>query len=268
MSATQTQADGQAPDEGLRLIVPGRSMPAGAGWDWIALGWKAFTAAPMMWILSVVALFVVAIVTALLPIVGSILFQLLQAVIAGGYMAACRSLERGGEFEIEHLLSGFSKRFASLLIVGLIFLVGWLVLVLIMFAFVGMALLGAFMSGDPSVVTTALMGSAISVMLGSLVVLALMVPLVMAYWFAPALVMIHDMPPIDAMKASFFGCLRNIVPFLVYGLVMLVAAVIAAIPLGLGFLVWVPLAIASTYVAYRQIFTEDVSGEAPRPMIA
>lgn len=264
MSATQSERM----DEGLRLVVPGRSMPGGAGWDWIALGWKAFTAAPLMWILSVVALFVVAIVTAILPFIGSLLFQLIQAVIAGGYMAACRSLERGGEFEIEHLLSGFSKRFASLLIVGLIFLVGWLVLVLIMFMFVGMALLGAFLSGDPSAITSAVMGSVIPMALGSLVVLALMVPLVMAYWFAPALVMIHDMPPVDAMKASFFGCLRNLVPFLVYGLVMFVAAIIAAIPMGLGFLIWVPVAIASTYVAYRQIFTEDVSGESPRPMIA
>lgn len=266
MSATQVE--GQRLDEGLRLVVPGRSMPAGAGWEWISLGWKAFTAAPMMWILSVVALFVVAIVTAILPFIGSLVFQLIQAVIAGGYMAACRSLERGGEFEIEHLLSGFSKRFASLLIVGLIFLVGWLVLVLIMFMFVGMAILGAFMSGDPSAVTAAIMGSLIPMLLGSLVVLGLMVPLVMAYWFAPALVMIHDMPPVDAMKASFLGCLRNIVPFLVYGLVMFLAAIAAAIPFGLGFLIWVPVAIASTYVAYRQIFTEDVSGEAPRPMIA
>jgi uncharacterized membrane protein len=88
-------------------------------------------------------------------------------------------------------------------------------------------------------------------------VLALMVPLVAAYWFAPALVMIHDMAPIEAMKASFFACLRNLVPFLLYGLVMFIAAVIAVIPFGLGMLVWVPVAVASTYVAYRQIFTED-----------
>ena len=268
MSTTQAQAEGQRLDEGLRLVVPGRSMPAGAGWDWIALGWKAFTAAPMMWILSVVALFVVAIVMALSPIFGELAFQVLEAVISGGIMAACRSLERGGEFEIEHLLAGFSKRFASLVIVGLIFMVGWLVLILIMLMFVGMALLGAFMSGDPGAVSAALMGSAISFLLGSLVVLALMVPLMMAYWFAPALVMIHDMPPVEAMKASFFGCLRNIVPFLVYGLVMFVAAIFAAIPFGLGFLVWVPVAFASTYVAYRQIFTDDVSGEAPKPVIA
>jgi uncharacterized membrane protein len=268
MSTTQTQAEGPALDQGLKLVVPGRSNAAGAGWDWIALGWKAFAAAPMMWILSIVVLFVIAIVMAIIPIIGSLVFQLFQAVIAGGYMAACRSLERGGDFEIEHLLMGFSKRLASLLIVGLVFLVGSLVLVVIMFAFVGIGLLGAFMSGDPSTVSAALMGSAISFLLGSLVVLALMVPLVMAYWFAPALVMIHDMPPIDAMKASFFGCLRNVVPFLVYGLVMFVAAIIAAIPLGLGFLILVPVAIASTYVAYRQIFTEDVSGEAPKPTLA
>ena len=255
-------------DEGLKLVVPGRSNPAGAGWDWIVLGWKAFTAAPLMWILSVVVLFVAAIVMSLLPIIGSLIFQLLQSVIAGGYMAACRSLERGGDFEIEHLLMGFSKRFGSLLIVGLIFLVGWLVLVVILFAFVGIGLLGAFMSGDPTVLSTAIIGSAFSFLLGSLVVLALMIPLVAAYWFAPALVMMHDMPPIEAMKASFFGSFRNFVPFLVYGIVMTIAAIVAVIPFGLGFLIWVPVAISSTYVAYRQIFTEDVSGEAPKPTIA
>jgi uncharacterized membrane protein len=46
------------------------------------------------------------------------------------------------------------------------------------------------------------------------------------------------------------------VPFLVYGIVMLLFAFIAMIPFGLGFLVWIPLTIASTYVAYRHIFTE------------
>ena len=55
---------------------------------------------------------------------------------------------------------------------------------------------------------------------------------------------------------SFFACFRNFVPFLIYGIVMCVLAVIAAIPFGLGMLVWIPLMIASSYVAYRQIFTD------------
>ena len=76
---------------------------------------------------------------------------------------------------------------------------------------------------------------------------------------------IRILAPVDAMKASFFGCLANIVPFLLYGLVMFVAAVLAMIPFGLGMLVWVPVAIASNYVGYRQIFTEEAAPAPPKP---
>ena len=62
-----------------------------------------------------------------------------------------------------------------------------------------------------------------------------------------------------ALKESFFGSFRNFVPFLVYGIIMTVLAIIAAIPFGLGMLVWVPLAITSTYAAYRAIFTEPAA---------
>ena len=101
------------------------------------------------------------------------------------------------------------------------------------------------------------MASAVMILVGILVMLALLVPLFAAYWFAPALVMMHGMAPMEAMKESFYACSRNFVPFLVYGFVMTIGAVLAVLPFGLGFLVWVPVAIASTYVAYREIFTED-----------
>jgi hypothetical protein len=35
-------------------------------------------------------------------------------------------------------------------------------------------------------------------LLASLVMMALFVPVVAAYWFAPALVMMHDMAPLEA----------------------------------------------------------------------
>ena len=101
MSATELQGTPpEAVEEGLELVLPGRSTPAGAGWDWVAQGWRLFTRAPLMWIVSIVALFVIAIVVSLVPIVGTLAFQLLQAVFTGGYVVACRSLERGGDFEI------------------------------------------------------------------------------------------------------------------------------------------------------------------------
>jgi uncharacterized membrane protein len=86
-------------------------------------------------------------------------------------------------------------------------------------------------------------------------------PLMAAYWFAPALAMLHDVPAVPAMKESFLACFRNFVPMLVYGLVMAALAIAAVIPLGLGFLVWVPVLLATTYTSYRSVFTED-DGEA------
>ena len=260
MSATDVPAT--PPNEGpydptLKLVLPGKGLPAGAGWDWVAEGWKLFTKAPLMWVVSLLVIFVGAIAVGLVPFLGQLLFQLVQAVIAAGFMVACRSLETGGEFEIEHLLAGFQKRFMPLLILGLLVMVGWIVIMLICMAFVGVGMIGALMAGDPENAANAIMASAGSIILGVLVAAALMVPLMAAYWFAPALVMMHDMKPVAAMKESFFACFRNFVPFLVYSIVMMIAAFVAVIPFGLGMLVWVPVAIASTYVAYRQIFTED-----------
>jgi uncharacterized membrane protein len=139
---------------------------------------------------------------------------------------------------------------------------------LLFFLVAGVSLLPAFLSGDSDALGAALMGSAMLMMVGGLVMMAVMVPIMAAYWFAPALVMLHDMPPIEAMKASFFACFRNFVPFLVYSLVMGFTLFIAILPFGLGLLVWVPVAIASTYAAYRQIFTEDEAAAAPpRPVM-
>lgn len=260
MSATDVPAT--PPTEGpydptLKLVLPGKGLAAGAGWDWVTEGWTLFTKAPLMWIVSLLVIFVGAIAVGLVPFLGQLLFQLVQAAIAAGYMVACRSLEKGGEFEIEHLMAGFSKRFVPLLIVGVLVLVGWIAILLICMAFVGVGMIGALMAGDPENAANAIMASAGSIILGVLVMMALMVPLMAAYWFAPALVMMHDMKPIAAMKESFFACFRNFVPFLVYSIVMMIAGFVAVIPFGLGMLVWVPVAIASTYVAYRQIFTED-----------
>jgi uncharacterized membrane protein len=57
-----------------------------------------------------------------------------------------------------------------------------------------------------------------------------------------------------AMKSSFQGCLRNMLPFLVYGIVGFLLAIVAVIPLGLGFLVLGPVMWGTMYVGYRDIF--------------
>ena len=249
--------------EGLNLVTEPRENPAGAGVDWIGEGWRLFAKAPLMWIVAILVIVVIAVVVGIIPVIGSLAFQIAQPIFAAGLMVACRSLETGGEFEIEHVFAGFKQNLANLVIVGLIFLAASVVLLLIFALFAGFGLLMAFATGDPQDVWPALMASGMSILLGSLVVLLLMVPLLMFYWFAPALVMLHDMAPVAAMKASFRGCIRNIVPFLVYGILMMLLSFVAMIPLGLGLLVWFPVAVTSTYAAYRTIYTEDASPAEP-----
>ena len=264
MSATQVEgipAAGAATD--LRLVLPGRGCPAGDGWTWIAEGWRLFTRAPLMWIVAILLVFVAAIVIGLVPFIGSIVFQILNATISAGVVVACRSLERGGEFELEHLFAGFKTNFGNLIIVGLLLLAGYLVIFLVFAAVAGFSILTAAIAGHSQDVGRAIMTSGMTILLGSLLALALMVPLLAAYWFAPALVVMHGMGPVAAMKESFFACFRNFVPFLVYGIVMTVFLILAALPFGLGFLVWVPLAISSTYAAYRAIFTEEAAPTQP-----
>ena len=250
----------------LRLVEPPRSTTAGAGIEWISEGWRLFARAPLMWVISILVVFVIAFVIGIVPFVGAIVFQIAQPVFAAGYVVACRSLETGGEFELEQLFAGFRRNFANLLVVGLVFLAGGLALMLVFFMFAGFGIVMALVTGDANDVLPAIMTSGVSIAFGTLVTLLLLVPLLMAYWFAPALVMMHDMAPVAAMKESFRGCLRNVVAFIVYGFVMFVLAIVAMIPFGLGMLVWVPLAITSTYAAYRQIYTDEP--ETAEPAIA
>ena len=58
------------------------------------------------------------------------------------------------------------------------------------------------------------------------------------------------------MKASFIGSLKNVLPFLLYGIIAMVAGVIASLPVGLGWLVLGPVLTASVYTSYRDIYFE------------
>ena len=87
-----------------------------------------------------------------------------------------------------------------------------------------------------------------------LIMLALLLPVVMAIWFAAPLVVFHEHGAVEAMKGSFAGCLKNIVPFLVYGVVLFVFAIVATLPLLLGWLVLGPVFAASVYTSYRDIY--------------
>ena len=243
------------------LVMPGRKVRAGAGAAWVGGAWRLFRQAKLMWIVILVLLFLVHLGLGMVPWLGMLLPSLVSPILMGGIALGCRSLETGGDLELEHLLAGFRRNTGILFAIGLLYVVGEALVMGVFGAVAGTSFVWAAMRGDEAAIIASLPDDPLRLLLGGLVAASLAIPLMAAYWFAPALAMLHDVPAVPAMKESFFACFRNFVPMLVYGLVMTVLAIVAAIPLGLGFLVWVPVLIATTYTSYRSVFTEE-DGEA------
>ena len=129
-------------------------------------------------------------------------------------------------------------------------LAGTAAIIFAVVALTGASLFGLFNATSPE----AAMALGGTFLVALLLILALMLPLIMAIWFAPPLVVFHELGAVESMKASFLGCLRNMLPFLLYGVVLLVAAIIASIPFMLGWLILGPVMAASIYTAYRDIY--------------
>jgi len=233
------------------FVSAGRTVPAENGWKWIAQGWEIFKRKPGIWIALLVIYLVIVLVLAFIPVLGSLANMALGPVFTAGLVLGCRALEEGGELKIEHLFAGFRERFGTLVSVGLLYLAANLVIALVAGLTMGSSIVG-LMRGDAD--PGQLLGAAMSVLLAVLIALALMIPVLMAIWFAPPLVVFHQLGAIEALKASFNACLKNIVPFLIYGLILFGLAIVASIPFGLGWLVLGPVLVASLYTAYRDIY--------------
>jgi len=196
---------------------------------------------------------VIFVVAAFIPFIGMLATMLFFPVFMGGLMLGCRALEEGRELEFAHLFAGFRENMGTLVGIGGLYLAGTVVILLIVTVITGAGMFALVAGGAQPEAGD--IGTMLATMgLAMLIYLALTVPLLMAVWLAAPLVMFHEHGAIEAMKASFVGCLRNVVPFLVYGVIMFVLAIVAAIPIGLGWLVLGPMTVASVYTAYRDIY--------------
>ncbi|HZX29724.1 MAG TPA: BPSS1780 family membrane protein [Rhodocyclaceae bacterium] len=231
------------------FIPDGQQVPAGNGIGWIGKGWDMFREAPGTWIGLSLTFLLITIVIGMIPLVN-FFFNLILPVFIGGLMMGCKAQEEGEELRVGHLFAAFSSHAGKLILVGLVYLVGIIALIIVMAVVGGGIGFGAAMmgSGKPPILAMLLIG---------LLAFALMVPLAMAVWYAPALVVFHEVPPVQAMKSSFFACLKNFLPFLVYGLVTMVLAILACLPIFLGWLVLFPVLQASIYASYKDMFTRS-----------
>lgn len=231
-------------------VDDGQRVGASAGWRWIAEGWRIFRLQPGMWVGVSVVFMLMYVAASMVPFIGSVATMVATPVAFAGLLLGCRDLEAGGELTMEHLFAGFRAKSGPLFALGALYLAAMMIVMLAVFLLAGGAFALSFLGGKPDDVVVFLV-----IALAVLVAMALSMPIVMAFWMATPLVLFHDLGPAQAIRSSFYGCLKNWLPFLVYGFVAVLLVIPATLPLLLGWLVLMPVFYASYYVSYRDIFT-------------
>ncbi|MCL4798043.1 MAG: hypothetical protein KJ025_00540 [Burkholderiales bacterium] len=257
-------------------------VPSHHGWRWLARGWTLFTASPFMWLTMIFAYWLLVGFVGLVPVVGAAAAVVLIPVFSVSFMAMCRALERRRPLEPGLLFAGFRANLPALLTLGGIYLVA------------SAAILAASATVDDGhLMRWMLAGTAVpqeafadgSVLNAALLALALYLPVLAAFWFAPVLAAWDAMPAAKALFYSFFAVLANWRAFLVYG--MVVAAVGTIVP-GIAvafvgaalqaspevrtvvpafvlmfFIGLMPTLFASFYASYRDVFPPAPPDAAP-----
>lgn len=231
-----------------------RAVPADGGLRWWTDAWALFTKSALLWLAFGVILIAGMAVISVIPFLGALATVLLMPVFIGGWLLAARKVDGGGALEFTDLFAGFQgERLSPLLFQGAL-LLGAVVAMGLVAGVLGFGAVFGMMAGGAG----RHMGGTLAALGGGMLALSMVMVvamvLSMALWFAPALVVFRNTPPVDALRVSVLAVLKNWLPFLVYGLIYLVAAVVASVPFGLGWVLLAPLVLLTMYVSYRDVF--------------
>jgi hypothetical protein len=217
-------------------------LPAQAGWQWIITGFRLFRPYAALWLLLLFIYWMALLVLSSIPLVGAAVMPMLMPALTAGLMVASRAAGRREAPTLRHIFEPLASNRKAQLTLGAVNLAGSLL------ALAAPALIdgGAFYKGIPQTADRAQMVKDFPAYArGFAAVLAAFTPTMLALWFAPALVHWRGMSPGKALFFSFFACLRNWRPFLVYGL---------------GWLFFISFVPAMLVLLLAALFTADMRG--------
>jgi hypothetical protein len=214
---------------------------------------------PVLWLSVLLICADFATLLGFLPLLRP-LAVLLAPLAVGGLMFVQDGASKGEPVSVREMFAALARRSNSLCVIGLygaaIVAVGYLILLATFHVSLNMSVTAAGVhnfsmsyGGDHGV------RGALESLLGA----SIFAVAIASACFAPALVMLHDMTPHDAMIASLSGAARNWPVTLMYFAAMTVAVLFAPmVPLALRALVLTPVLTAvpllSIYGAYRDVF--------------
>lgn len=254
--------DPEKPAEALAVGEPA-ALPAASGAAWVRDAWHLFKAHWLEFLVAFVLMFAARFVLGLASLPGEVIGALLMPILAAGYMAMAHSADGGGEAAIASLFDGFRQerrdRLVRLLQLGLLSIAFSLVMALLVGSVFFQQVGGMAVLEDPQLLAKSLEailmdpGVGLAIWAVGLMVLATLYGC--AVYFAVPLLWFSDVRLLQALHLSLSACKRNVLPLLVFFLVVILLMLLAIFTFGLGFLVLFPLLMLSNYTSFRHIFT-------------
>lgn len=247
------------------------TLPARRGWRWLFEGFMIFRKKPTLLSFLVVGYWVIMLLINAVPWIGQVVATVLIPVFSVSLMNACRLVSQGGPLPPQLLFSGFDRNPRALVVLGVIYLLCSLGIVAATALIDGGMLFKLLLFGTRPEQQVLLDSH---ILLAIQVALALFIPVMLAYWYAPVLVAWHDLPPGKALFFSLIAALRNWRVFMVYAVAVLIfGAFLPGVALAFierllaqagdlfasvltlfAILILLPTLYASFYVSYRDVF--------------
>ena len=198
--------------------IPFVRRDARRGFFWLSRAHAMFRAAPLPWLLLLVAYYVPVMLVEMGPWALKLAASVLKPVFAVGFLAAAWSQERGGRPRLSDLFQGFRSNLWALLPLGLVFFAGMMLAVWSTSLVDDGALIAWFSAGEePSEELQRSGKLQLAFAFGALWAL----PTILALWFAPALVVFHDASVRVALSTSLRAALANWRPAATFGIAVL-----------------------------------------------
>ena len=240
-----------------------RKVAASQGFQWVVEGFRLYRKNPLLLSAAFGVLFGVVMALGLIPAVGGTLSDLASPLMVAGFLAAYRVIDDDSELELPHFLAGVRGPAIPLMAVGAVQLLGTLLIgkVMLGMGFDPKAVMAAAQSQkDPAEMQAVLNQALPAVLTGFL----LFIPLIMATWLAPALILFGGARPATALGVSLKAVARNWLAMSVNGLTLgLLLFLAALVPMLLGLLVAMPIVFGSLYASYQAIFAVWADEDAP-----
>lgn len=232
-----------------------RRVAAVQGWRWIAEAFGLFRDYPASWVALAAVFLLVQLGLGLIPLVGQMVSVLSVPPLFAGALVGLSRHEHGDSPRVLDLFACCQgERVLPLFRLGVWYLgVSFFVYLLLALLVLGGSGMTQATAGTPE--AAADLGMALLWRL-ALVSLPATFLLLLMFWLAPLLTLRHGLSPLQAIRFGAGAALQNLPAFLVYFCMMTVLAFLAALPFGLGLLVWLPLAMITPWTCFRDVFGE------------